>query len=436
MKLLEIETEGAREGERADVKREGIAGLTTFLAMAYILFVNPAILGDAGVPEDAVFVATAVASAAATLVMGLWARYPIALAPGMGLNAFFAYTVVLGMGVPWQTALAGVLVSGVLFLILAVSGVRETIINAIPFPLKMAVGAGIGLFIAFIGMKNAGIIIADEETFVSLGDLGTPDTLLALFGLLVTTVLLVRGFRTAVFIGLAATAVAGVATGVAPAPDAVVSPVPSLAPTFGEAFVNLPGLLDPGLVLVVLTLLFVDLFDTSGTLIAVSNQAGLLREGKLPRAGRALASDSIGTIVGSVLGTSTTTSYIESSAGVGAGGRTGMTSVFTAGLFLLALPFSPLLASITEAVTAPALIVVGVLMASSLARIEWQRPEIAIPAFATMATMPLAYSIADGIAFGLVLFPLTMLATGRWREVHPLLWALALVVIGYFTFLA
>ncbi|WP_396345870.1 NCS2 family permease [Haloechinothrix sp. LS1_15] len=418
-----------------NVRRETVAGMTTFLAMAYILFVNPSILGETGMDTDAVFVATGLAAAMGTMIMGLWARYPIALAPGMGLNAFFAFTVVLVMGIDWQVALVGTLVSGVLFFILAVSGVREAIINAIPFQLKLATGAGIGMFIAFIGLQNAEIIVPYEATYVTLGDLGRPLTLLAIFGVLVTAVLLLRGFKGAVFYGMILTGALGVITGLIDPPPAVVSSVPSLAPTFGEAIVNLPELLTAQLIVVVFTMLFVDFFDTSGVLIAIANQAGFLKDGKLPRANRALASDSIATMGGAVLGTSTTTSYIESSAGIAAGGRTGFASVVTSVLFLLALFFSPLLAVVTPEVTAPALIIVGVLMARGLGEIEWGKLEYAIPAFVTVLAMPLTFSIANGIALGLLLFPLMMVVKNRWREVHPIGYVLFLVVAAYFIWL-
>jgi adenine/guanine/hypoxanthine permease len=417
------------------VRTEGVAGLTTFLAMAYIIFVNPAILGEAGMDTSAVFVATCLAAALGTLIMGLWARYPIAQAPGMGLNAFFAFTVVLGMGIPWETALAGTFMSGLLFFVLAVTGVREAIINAIPLQLKLAVGAGIGLFIAFIGLRNAGVVVADEATLVGLGDFTTPTTALALVGIVATAFFLVRGLRGAVFYGMLATAVAGMVTGLIPPPSAIVAPVPSLAPTFGHAITNLPELLTVAMALVVFTMLFVDFFDTAGTIIAVANQAGLLRDNQLPRANRALVSDSVATMGGAVLGTSTTTSYIESAAGVAAGGRTGLTSVFTSALFLLALLFSPLLAVVTAEVTAPALIIVGVLMARSLGGIDWDRLEYAIPAFVTIVAMPLTFSIANGIALGLFLFPLLMAFKGRIREVHPIMYGLFVVFALYFLFL-
>ena len=420
-----------------NVRTEIIAGVTTFLAMAYIIFVNPNILGETGMDMGAIFVATCVAAALGTAIMGLWARYPIAQAPGMGLNAFFAFTVVIGLGIPWETALAGTLMSGFLFFLLAITGVREMIVNAIPLNMKLAVGAGIGVFIAFIGLKNAGIVVADEATAVTLGDLTVGTTVLAVFGLLVTAILLIRGLKGAVFYGIIITAVAGLVFGQIGAPDAIVGQIPSVAPTFGEAIVNLPELLTAQMLIVVLTMLFVDLFDTTGTLIAVANQAGFLdEEGKLPRANRALISDSVATMGGAVMGTSTTTSYIESAAGVGAGGRTGLTSVVTSGLFLLALPFSPLLAVVTAEVTAAALIVVGVMMAKGLGQIEWGKMEFAIPAFATVIMMPLTYSIANGIAMGLFMHTLLMGVKGRHREIHPIMYGLAVVFLAYFIWFA
>ncbi|MFO7857346.1 MAG: NCS2 family permease [Ectothiorhodospiraceae bacterium] len=417
------------------LKREFMAGVTTFLAMAYILFVNGFVLSDAGMDPDAVFVATALAAAVACLIMGLWANYPIGLAPGMGLNAFFTYTVVLGMEIPWETALAAVLVSGILFVLLTVSGLRERLINAIPQQLKMAAAAGIGLFIAFIGLKNADIVIADDATLVALGELTNAGPLLAVFGVILTAFFLVRGFYGAVFYGIVGTALLGMVTGVVGLPEGVVSGIPSLEPTFGHAIYRLPDvLMAPELWLVVFTFLFVDVFDTAGTLIAVANKAGLLRDNKLPGAGRAMGADSVATCVGAVLGTSNTTSYIESASGVAAGGRTGLTAVVVAGLFLLSLFFSPLLRITLDhpELTAPALIVVGVLMASALGEINWQKPEFAIPAFVTVITMPLTFSIATGLALGFVLYPLTMVFKGQWREVNPVMYGLFVVFIAYF----
>ncbi|TCT18931.1 AGZA family xanthine/uracil permease-like MFS transporter [Melghiribacillus thermohalophilus] len=429
-------------------RTEFIAGLTTFLSMAYILFVNPTILtladveqlpeGMTRMDQGAVFTATALAAAIGTLIMGLYAKYPIALAPGMGLNAFFAYSVVLGMGIPWQTALAGVLVSGLIFIVLTISGIRETIINAIPANLKYAVGAGIGLFIAFIGLQNAGIIQADPATLVSLGDLSTSTTLLAIFGIVVTVILLALGVRGGIFYAMIITSIAGMIVGLIDPPKGlhdVVGSVPSLAPTFGEAIANLDQIFTRQMLIVILTFLFVDFFDTAGTLVAVASQAGFIKNNKLPRAGRALFSDSAATVVGSVLGTSTTTSYIESSAGVGAGGRSGFASVVTAAFFLLALFFSPLLGVITSEVTAPALIIVGVLMAANLKNVEWNQFEVAVPAFLTVIAMPLSYSIATGIAIGFVFYPITMILKGRAKEIHPIMYFLFLVFILYFAYL-
>jgi adenine/guanine/hypoxanthine permease len=415
------------------IRVEAVAGLTTFLAMAYILFVNPSILGATGMDTGAVFVATGIAAAIGTLIMGLWAKYPIAQAPGMGLNAFFAFTVVLGMGIDWEVALAGTLVSGFLFLLLTVSGLRTIVINAIPMQMKLAIGAGIGLFIAFIGLRNAGIIVGYEPTFVTLGDITAGPVLLAIFGIVVTAALLIRGLGAAVFYGIIVTALAGVVFGLIDPPTAVVSTPPSLAPTFGVAFTHLPELFTAQMMIVVFTMLFVDFFDTAGTIIAVSGQAGLLdAEGNLPRAGRALSADAIATMAGAAVGTSTTTSYIESTAGVAAGGRTGFSSVVTGGLFIVALIFSPLLAVITEEVTAPALVIVGVLMVRALGQIEWEKMEYAIPAFVTMIAMPLTFSIANGIALGLFLFPMMLVFKGRWREVHPVMYGLFFIFLAYF----
>ena len=425
------------EEKGSSMRTEGVAGATTFLAMAYIVFVNPDILGQAGMDEGAVFVATALAAAIGTLIMGLWANLPIAQAPGMGLNAFFAFTVVLGMGIPWETALAATFVSGIIFLVLAVTGIRRVIIDAIPMQMKYAVGAGIGLFIAFIGLKNAGIVVGDEANLVGLGDLGDGGTLLSILGVVVISALLLRGIKGAVFYGMLITAVVGLVAGLSDLPGAVVSLPPSLAPTFGEGLAALPNLLSVEMLVVIFTMLFVDFFDTAGTIIAVTSQAGLVDEdGRLPGGDRALVSDGVATVGGGVLGTSTTTSYIESSAGVGAGGRTGLTSVVTAGFFLLALFFSPLLAVVTANVTAPALIVVGVMMAKGLGSVDWGDYAYAIPAFVVVVTMPLTFSIATGIALGLILFPLFKVFQGKASEVHPIMYALMVVFAAYFIWLA
>ncbi|WP_438312896.1 NCS2 family permease [Sporosarcina sp. FA9] len=428
-------------------RQEIIGGLTTFLAMAYILVVNPLMLSldsVADLPEamrmdkGAVFVATALAAAVGSLVMGIIARYPIGLAPGMGLNAFFAYTVVLTYGIPWQTALTGVLFSGLIFIILSLSGIREIIINAIPAQLKYAVGAGIGLFITFLGFQNAGIIVADPATLVTLGDLSQGPTLLAIFGLVLTVIMMVRKIKGAIFYGMIATTVVGMFAGLIDIPGKVIGKIPSVAPTFGVAFE--PIFNDPAslftvpFLIVVITFLFVDFFDTAGTLVAVANQAGLMKDNKLPRAGKALLSDSLATVTGAIFGTSTTTSYIESSAGVAAGARTGFAAVVTGLLFLLALFFSPLLMVITPHVTAPALVIVGVLMVSTLGNIEWKQFEIAVPAFLTIIAMPLTYSIATGIAMGFIFYPITMILSGRRKEVHPIMYGMWFIFLAYFIF--
>lgn len=421
-----------------NMRTEFIAGMTTFFAMAYILFVNPNTLAAAGMDAGAVFGATALVAIIGSLTMGLLANYPIALAPGMGLNAFFAYSVVIGMGIPWQTALSGVLVSGLVFMVLTASGVREMIINAIPEPLKMAVAAGIGLFIAFIGLKTGGIVVANEATLVSLGNLGKGTTLLAVFGLAVSAVLMTRGVKGGIFFGMVLTAIAGMIFGLIPVPTSlgeIISAPPSIAPTFGQAFLHFNEIFTVQMAIVILTFFFVDFFDTAGTLVAVANQAGLIKNNKVPRAGRALIADSTATVAGSILGTSTTVSYIESSAGVAAGGRSGMTAIVTAAFFGLALFFSPLLAIITAPVTAPALIIVGVLMASSLLQIDWKKFEYAVPAFLTVIMMPLTYSIATGIAFGFLFYPLTMIAKGRAKEVHPIMYVMAVGFLAYFIWL-
>ena len=420
-------------------KTEFMAGMTTFLAMAYILFVNPSVLGDAGMDSDAVFAATAVAAAVGTLFMGVIAKYPIVLAPGMGLNAFFAYTVVIGYGIPWQTALSGVLASGIIFIILTLTGLREIIINAIPANLKMAVGAGIGLFIAFIGLQSSGIVIGNEATLLGIGDLTNPAVLLSIFGLIISVILLTVGIKAGIFYGMIITAIAGMIFGLVPVPaglSEIVGGVPSLAPTFGQAFIHFGDIFTIEMLVVILTFLFVDFFDTAGTLVAVATQAGLMRDNKLPRAGKALFSDSAATVVGASLGTSTTTSYVESTAGVGVGGRTGFTAVVAAGFFLLALFFSPLLSIVTSEVTAPALIIVGVMMAGSLKNIEWNQFEIAVPAFFVILMMPLTYSIATGIAIGFIFYPITMIVKGRAKEIHPIMYGLFVIFVLYFIFLS
>ncbi|KOS62332.1 NCS2 family permease [Lysinibacillus agricola] len=416
-------------------RREIIGGITTFLAMAYILAVNPGMLENAGMDKGAVFVATALAATVGSLIMGIFAKFPISLAPGMGLNAFFAFTVVGAYGIPWQTGLTGVFFSGVIFIILSLTGIRETVINAIPVQLKYAVSAGIGLFITFVGLQGAGIIVASPATLVTLGTF-TGATLLAVFGIVLSIILIIKLRSIGIFLGMVVTAIVGMITGVIEPPTAVVSAIPSVDSTFMVAldpiFHDFGSLLNVKFLVVVLTFLFVDFFDTAGTLMAVATQAGLVKDNKLPRASRALMADALATTIGSLFGTSTTTAYVESTSGVAAGARSGFSAVVTAMLFLVALFFSPLLAVVTPAVTAPALVIVGVLMVSSLRLIDWDKFEIAVPAFFTVIMMPLGYSIATGIAIGFVFYPITMLLAGRKKEIHPMMYGLFFVFLAYF----
>ena len=422
------------------VRRELVAGLTTFAAMAYILAVNPAILSQTGMDKGALITATALASALMTVVMALATNYPIALAPGMGLNAFFTFGICLGSKMPWQAALGLVFYSGVAFLILTLTGVRRKLIDAIPHELKLAITCGIGLFIAFIGLKGAGVISANPATLVSLGDIRQPGPLMALGGIIVAAVLIWRKVPGAIILTVLGLSVLGLflktsgpdAAPVTPMPASLVSAPASLAPTFLQldlAYfwqhwrVCLPLLL---------ALLFVDLFDNMGTLIGVCQRAGLLdKQGNLPKIGRALTADATAAMVGSTLGTSTVTSYIESAAGVEAGGRTGLTAITTAGCFLLALFLSPLIAVIPAAATAPALVIVGVFMMQSVAELDLKDFAKAVPAVITMLAMPLTFSIAEGIAIGFVVHVFFMLGIGRGKEVKPLSWVLGLLFLAH-----
>jgi len=410
---------------------ELIAGLTTFVSMAYILFVNPSVLGDAGMDQGAVFTATGLSAAIATIFMGLVARYPIAIAPGLGVNAFFAYSVVIGMKVPWQTAMAGVLVAAIIFLLLTFFKVREMIINMIPQDLKVAIAAGIGLFIAFIGLANAGLIVANDATMVSLGNLTSSTSLLSIFGIVVTFILIALRVPAAIFIGMILTAIAGLVTGLIHLPTHIISAAPSLAPTFGQSISHLSDINTFQLMTVVLTFLIVTFFDTAGTMIGLATQAGFMKDGKMPRAGKALMADAVGMTAGAVLGTSPTSAYVESSAGMAIGGRSGLTSITTGLLFIVALLFSPLLSVVTSQVTAPALIVVGVLMAENLRHINWDDFAIAAPAFIIVIGMPLTYSISDAIALGFILYPIMMIATKRAAKVNILMYILAIVFLFF-----
>lgn len=419
---------------RSNLRTECLAGLSTFLAMAYILFVNPDILAAAGMPRDAVFVATCLAAAFGSVLMGLYANYPIAMAPGMGLNAYFAFTVVGTLGYSWQAALGAVFISGLLIVAVSLFRVREWIINAIPRSQKLAISAGIGLFLAIIGLKNAGLIAASPATFVTLGNLHAPTTLLAIAGLLLIIGLEARRVTGGIVIGVLVVTVLAVALGLSPFHGVFAMP-PSLAPTFLE--LDITGAFNAGLVAVVLTFFLVELFDATGTLIGVSHRAGLLdADGKLPRLKRALLADSTAIAAGSLLGTSSTTAYIESAAGTAAGGRTGLTAVVVGLLFLAALFLAPLAGTVPAFATAPALIYVAVLMSRALADVDWDDLTEAAPAFLCAISMPLTFSIAHGIAFGFVSYAAIKLLAGRAREVPVTVWVLAAVFVAKFGWLA
>ncbi|MBD9485320.1 NCS2 family permease [Pseudomonas sp. PDM14] len=414
------------------VRTEILAGLTTFLTMAYILFVNPEILGKTGMDVGAVFVATCLAAAIGSALMGLIANYPIALAPGMGLNAFFTYTVVLHMGYSWQVALGAVFISATLFFVLSVFRIREWIVNSIPLPLRSAISAGIGLFLALIALKEAGLVIANPATLVGLGDLTAPGPLLAILGFFLIVALEARRVTGAVMIGILAVTLLAVLLGLTPF-NGVVSLPPSIMPTLLQ--LDLLGALDVGMISVIFAFLFVDLFDNTGTLIGVAKRAGLMRaDGHLPKMGRALIADSTAAMGGSLLGTSTTTSYIESASGVAAGGRTGLTACVVAGLFLLALFFAPLAGTVPPFATAPALLFVAVLMTSGLAEVDWSDITVAAPVVITALAMPLTFSIANGIALGFIAWVAIKALAGRWRELNPALVSLAILFVLKYAF--
>lgn len=423
------------EENHSSFKTELLAGLTTFVSMSYILFVNPNVLGASGMDKSAVFTVTAVSAAFTCIVMGLVANYPIASAPTLGLNAFFTYTVCLGMHVKWQTALAGVLVASILFILLTLFKIRELIIDAIPADIKYAISAGIGLFIAFIGLQGGKLIQNSDSTLVTVGSLNNPTVWVTIFGLLVTIFLMIARVPGAIFIGMILAAVFSLITGQAQLPKAVVSAVPSMAPTFGQALSHIGEINTMQMWVVVFTFLLVTFFDTTGTLIGLVQQAGLMKDNKMPRAGQALIADSAGMLVGSVMGTSPVGAFVESSAGIAVGGKTGLTAVWVGIFFLISTFFSPILSLFTTAVTAPALIIVGVLMAENLAHVHWTKLEIAVPAFLITVGMPLTYSISDGLAWGIIVYPLSMLAAKRIKEVTPMMWLLFVIFIIYFAVL-
>ncbi|WP_425060361.1 Adenine permease AdeQ [Sporomusa carbonis] len=444
---------------KTDVKTEVIAGITTFMTMAYILFVNPSILGSAGMDKNAVLLATAIGAGVVTIMMGLFVNYPIALAPGMGLNAFYAFTVVIGMGVSWQVALGAVFISGLIFILLTVTQVRQLLVEGMPNSLKHAITVGIGLFITIIGLKLSGImsirlslipptlekIVAAQgngtplsfETIIEMGKLAHPEVLLAVFGLVFISVLMARKIKGSILIGIFATTIIGIIMGIVKIP-AGFSPI--AMPDFSKnAFfaLDIAGALNMGLVAIVFTFTFVELFDTMGTLVGTASKAGIMdKNGKFPGIGKAMLVDATGVSLGAMLGTSTITAYVESAAGVGAGGRTGLTAIVCGVLFLLALFFTPLAGLIPDAATSPALIIVGALMLESIRHIDFGDFTEGLPAFLTIVLMPFTYSIANGISAGLVMYPLLKLITGRGREVHWIVYVLAVLVVLRFVFLA
>lgn len=418
---------------RTSVKQEILGGLTTFVTMAYIIVVNPQILSLTGMPADGVVFATCISAAVATLVMGLYANYPIALAPGMSLNAYFTYSVCMAMHIPWQTALAVVFCSGVLFLVLTVTRVREQIVNGMPDCLKHATAVGIGMFIAFVGLRNAKLVVANPATFVGLGSFSDKEGQTACFGLGLIFVLMARKVPGAILLGIFGTAFLGFIRGISAWPAAIVS-MPHPSSTFLK--LNFRGASHLGLLEVLFALLFVDLFDNVGTLVAVCEQGGFIKNGKIPRVGRVLVADAIGTIFGSLTGTSTVTSYVESAAGVAAGARTGLSNIAVAALFLLATFCSPLATAIPGYATAPALILVGVLMSQSIAQIAWQEFSEAVPAFITILATPLTFSIATGLSLGLISYTVVKTAAGKIREINTLVWILTGLFILRYIYLA
>jgi AGZA family xanthine/uracil permease-like MFS transporter len=415
------------------VRRVLLGGLTTFMTMAYIIAVNPRILSEAGMPIDGVLFATCISAAVATLVMGLWANYPIALAPGMSLNAYFTYSIVIGRGVPWQTALAVVFFSGLLFLLLTLTNVREQIVNGIPDCLKYGTAAGIGLFIAFVGLRNAKIIVANPATFVGLGNFSDAQVQIATFALIVTAILMARKVGGAILIGILVATIAGILRGLSLWPAHIFS-----LPHPGGTFLKLDfaGAAQRGLLELIFVFFFVDLFDNVGTLVGVCEQGGFLRDGKLPRASRALLADATGTLFGALTGTSTVTSYIESAAGVAAGARTGLGNLVIAGLFLLAMFCAPLVAAIPGYATAPALILVGALMCESVSKVKWGDFSEAFPAFLTLVATPYTFSVATGLSLGLISYTLIKVGAGKHREISPLIWVLTGLFLLRYVYLA
>ncbi|MYM93436.1 NCS2 family permease [Duganella vulcania] len=417
----------------SNVRTEVVAGITTFLTMAYIIFVNPAILGDAGVPKDAVFVATCLAAALGTIIMGLYANYPIGMAPGMGLNAYFAYAVVLGMGVPWQSALGAVFISGCLFILVSVFKVRELIVNGIPHSLRVAITVGLGLFLALIAMKSAGLVVASPETLVRVGDMHKPQTIMAVFGFLLIVTLDRLRVPGALLIGIVVVTVMSFFFG-GNTFHGFMSLPPSLEPTLFKF--DLKGATSLGLFNVVLVFFLVELFDATGTLMGVASRGGLLVDGKMKRLNKALLADSCAIVAGSMLGTSSTTAYLESAAGVQAGGRTGLTALVVAALFLAALFFAPIAGVVPAYATAPALLFVACLMLRDLVDVDWSDTTESVPAAITALVIPFTYSIAHGIAFGFITYAGLKLLTGQARQVKPVVWVIAALFLFKYAYVS
>ena len=416
-----------------NIRKEIIAGITTFLTMAYILAVNPSILAAAGMDQGAVFTTTIIASVVATLVMAIYAKLPFALAPGMGLNAFFAFTIVLTMGYTWQFALTAVFLEGLIFMLLTLTGLRQKIVDAMPLVLRKAISPGIGLFIALIGLKSAGIVVSNDATLVSLGDLHTPGVLLACFGIIFSAVLMVRNVTGALLIGIIVTTIIGIPLGITTL-NGVVDTPPSMAPILLKF--EWSNILSLDMVICVFTFLFIDMFDTIGTLIGVSSRAGMMDEqGNIPRLKQAFMADAIGTTVGAMLGTSTVTTYVESASGVNAGGRSGLTAFTTAICFLLALFLAPLFLAIPAQATAPALVLVGAIMMTGIHNIEFNDFSYAIPCFVCIAFMPFTYSISDGIMLAYITYVLIQMCTGNWKKLSPAMYILAALFVLRYAFL-
>lgn len=411
---------------RTSFRQEIMAGLTTFLTMAYIIFVNPNILGDAGMDKGALITATILAAAFATILVGLWANVPFAMAPGMGLNAFFAYTLVLGQGMAWQTALGVVFISGIFFLVLTLLGVRKWIIAAIPMELRLGTAAGIGLFITFIGFKNLGLIVPHPATMVTLGTLTTP-VALGLVGLALIAVFEVMKIRGSILVGIIVTTILGMIFGLVGVPDGFFSTPPSIAPIFME--LDILSALKWGFAGAIFSFMFVDLFDSVGTVVACSYEADMVdKDGNIRSIDRVLEADAVATVAGALMGTSTTTTYIESGSGIAQGGRTGLTALSTGFFFLAALLFTPFIAVVPAFATAPALIVVGVFMFKNVQKIDFQNFEVALPAFLTIILMPLTFSISMGLCVGFLSFILVSSFSGNIRKIHPVMW-----IIGVFS---